>query len=41
MNSLYDVVPGMIVLLDTYFCEYTDYGHCGVMHGAHIDNDAA
>ena len=34
-----DAVPEMIVMSDTCFCEYTDHGHCGVMHGAHVDND--
>ncbi|MBD8597493.1 porphobilinogen synthase [Pseudomonas sp. CFBP 8772] len=33
-------VPEMIVMSDTCFCEYTDHGHCGVMHGGHVDNDA-
>ncbi|HEY0286053.1 MAG TPA: porphobilinogen synthase [Pseudomonas sp.] len=33
-------VPEMIVMSDTCFCEYTDHGHCGVMHGDHVDNDA-
>ena len=27
-----DAVPEMIVMSDTCFCEYTDHGHCGVMH---------
>jgi porphobilinogen synthase len=35
-----DAVPEMIVMSDTCFCEYTSHGHCGVMHGAHVDNDA-
>ena len=35
-----DAVPDMIVMSDTCFCEYTDHGLCGVMHGAHVDNDA-
>ncbi len=24
---------------DTCFCEYTDHGHCGVLHGDEVDND--
>lgn len=32
-------VPEMIVMSDTCFCEYTDHGHCGVMHGNEVDND--
>ncbi|EKT56200.1 porphobilinogen synthase [Providencia sneebia] len=35
-----DTVPEMIVMSDTCFCEYTSHGHCGVMHGEHVDNDA-
>lgn len=35
-----DAVPEMIVMSDTCFCEYTSHGHCGVLHGEHVDNDA-
>lgn len=35
-----DAVPEMIVMSDTCFCEYTSHGHCGVMHGDVVDNDA-
>lgn len=35
-----DTVPEMIVMSDTCFCEYTSHGHCGVMHGDVVDNDA-
>lgn len=35
--------PDMIVIADTCLCQYTDHGHCGVVHetdcGAVIDND--
>ena len=34
-----DAVPEMIVMSDTCFCEYTEHGHCGVMHGHEVDND--
>ncbi len=34
-----DAVPEMIVMSDTCFCEYTSHGHCGVLHGEHVDND--
>lgn len=30
----------MLVIADVCFCEYTDHGHCGVLNGEHIDNDA-
>ena len=31
--------PDMVVIADTCFCEYTDHGHCGVLHGEEVDND--
>lgn len=31
--------PELIVIADTCFCEYTDHGHCGVLHGDTVDND--
>jgi porphobilinogen synthase len=33
-------VPGMMVITDVCMCEYTDHGHCGVIDGEKIDNDA-
>ncbi|MDQ7001425.1 MAG: porphobilinogen synthase, partial [Ghiorsea sp.] len=32
--------PDIMVIADTCFCEYTDHGHCGVLHGEEVDNDA-
>jgi porphobilinogen synthase len=32
--------PETCVIADTCFCEYTDHGHCGVLHGDQVDNDA-
>ncbi len=29
----------ILIITDLCFCEYTDHGHCGVLHGKHIDND--
>ena len=34
-----EVCPDMIVIADTCFCEYTDHGHCGVLHNHDVDND--
>ena len=34
------VAPGMTVITDVCLCEFTDHGHCGVIDGARIDNDA-
>ena len=33
-------VPGMTVITDVCLCEFTDHGHCGVIDGDRIDNDA-
>ncbi len=32
--------PGLVVMVDSCFCEYTDHGHCGVLHEGELDNDA-
>lgn len=32
-------VPEMLVVADTCLCEYTDHGHCGVIHNQDVDND--
>jgi porphobilinogen synthase len=33
-------VPELIRIADVCFCEYTDHGHCGVLDGDAVDNDA-
>ncbi|MCE9580327.1 MAG: porphobilinogen synthase [Deltaproteobacteria bacterium] len=33
--------PDLVVIADACFCEYTDHGHCGVLHEGHLDNDAS
>jgi len=33
-------VPGLLVITDVCLCEYTDHGHCGVIKGGDVDNDA-
>jgi len=35
-----DACPEMVVIADACFCEYTDHGHCGVVEGGHVHNDA-
>ena len=32
--------PGLAVITDVCLCEYTGHGHCGVLHGDTVDNDA-
>lgn len=31
--------PETCVIADSCFCEYTDHGHCGVLHGHDVAND--
>jgi porphobilinogen synthase len=33
-------VPGMLVVTDVCLCEYTSHGHCGIVDGEEIVNDA-
>ncbi len=35
-----DACPDLCVIADTCFCEYTDHGHCGVLDGHEVLNDA-
>jgi porphobilinogen synthase len=32
--------PELVLATDVCLCEYTSHGHCGVVHGDEIDNDA-
>lgn len=32
--------PGLVVITDVCFCEYTSHGHCGIIHENDVDNDA-
>ena len=32
--------PSLYVITDVCFCEYTSYGHCGIIHDNDVDNDA-
>lgn len=32
--------PSLVVITDVCLCEYTSHGHCGVLTGHEIDNDA-
>jgi len=33
--------PDLVVAADACFCEYTDHGHCGILHDGELDNDAS
>jgi porphobilinogen synthase len=34
-----DVAPELVVISDTCVCEYTDHGHCGIVHKGTVAND--
>jgi len=40
VRALKKSVPDLIVICDLCLCEYTSHGHCGVVKGTDIDNDA-
>jgi porphobilinogen synthase len=33
-------VPGLVLVTDVCLCEYTSHGHCGVLEGEEVTNDA-
>jgi len=33
-------LPDLVVITDVCLCQYTDHGHCGMLDGETIDNDA-
>jgi porphobilinogen synthase len=39
IRSAKKAAPDMLVISDNCFCEYTDHGHCGVVHDGDVDND--
>ena len=40
LRALAKEVPGLVKIVDVCFCEYTDHGHCGVLDGHEVVNDA-
>jgi porphobilinogen synthase len=40
MRALKEKVPGLIVIGDICLCEYMSHGHCGLIQGQEVDNDA-
>jgi porphobilinogen synthase len=32
--------PGLVIMTDVCACGYTDHGHCGILKGGEVDNDA-
>ena len=40
VRALREASPSLVLLTDVCLCEYTSHGHCGVLEGEHVDNDA-
>jgi porphobilinogen synthase len=40
-RALKDKIPDLVVVTDVCLCAYMDHGHCGVLDGDIIDNDAS
>ena len=41
IKSVKDKLPEMAVITDVCLCQYTDHGHCGIIDGHTVDNDAS
>ena len=40
IRKIRSVNSDIVIIADVCLCEYTDHGHCGVLHGETIHNDA-
>jgi porphobilinogen synthase len=40
IRQLKKALPALQIVADICLCEYTDHGHCGVLTGQEVDNDA-
>ncbi len=40
LRAVKKAAPELVAMVDLCFCEYTDHGHCGVLRGHELDNDA-
>jgi len=41
VRTVKEKLPDLVVITDVCLCQYTDHGHCGVVKGDTIDNDAS
>ena len=39
VRALKKELPDLVVITDVCLCEYTDHGHCGIIHDGDVDND--
>jgi len=40
VKAIKDATPDLVVITDVCLCEYTSHGHCGIIKGQEVDNDA-
>ncbi len=40
VRAIKAAAPSLLVITDVCMCEYTDHGHCGLLDGESVDNDA-
>jgi porphobilinogen synthase len=40
VRELKERFPDLVVITDVCLCEYTSHGHCGILDGERVDNDA-
>jgi len=40
VRAIKDKYPELVVVTDVCLCEYTSHGHCGLLKGHEVDNDA-
>ena len=40
VKAVKNKLPELMVITDVCLCQYTDHGHCGVIDGQNVDNDA-
>ena len=41
VKAIKDSHPDLAVITDVCLCQYTDHGHCGIVEGDTVDNDAS
>lgn len=40
VRKIRDINQDIVIITDVCMCEYTNHGHCGIISGNHVDNDA-
>jgi porphobilinogen synthase len=39
IRKIKEIDDSIYIITDVCMCEYTDHGHCGILHGDYVDND--